>query len=174
MQKKTPSRLSTRQQRTLLAVVALGVFMVADTLYLLTNRLADALGFRLLRRHRHFPAQVLPRHGAVAYGRRSGAGRYWRWALWLGIYRRFGARAASGAILTGIATLTLGIVLAISGLFILSAASNRGNPVAYWSHVAAAVLVPLFYLAQPPSLAVEALGAELSRRARSGGWGCWR
>ena len=51
------------------------------------------------------------------------------------------------AILTGIATLTLGIVLAISGLFILSAASNRGNPVAYWSHVAAAVLVPLFYLA---------------------------
>ena len=45
MQKKTPSRLSTRQQRTLLAVVALGVFMVADTLYLLTNRLADVLDF---------------------------------------------------------------------------------------------------------------------------------
>ena len=43
MQKKTPSRLSAVQQRTLLVVVILGVFMVADTLYLLTNRLADAL-----------------------------------------------------------------------------------------------------------------------------------
>ena len=45
MQKKTPSRLSALQQRTVLVVVALGVFMVADTLYLLTNRLADALDF---------------------------------------------------------------------------------------------------------------------------------
>jgi len=44
MQKKTPSRLSALQQRTLLVVVALGVFMVADTLYLLANRLADVLG----------------------------------------------------------------------------------------------------------------------------------
>ena len=40
----------------------------------------------------------------------------------------------------------LGLVLAITGLFILSAASNRGNSIAYWSHVVAAVLVPGFYL----------------------------
>ena len=45
MQKKTPSRLSAFQQRTLLVIVSLGVFMVADTLYLLTNRLAEALDF---------------------------------------------------------------------------------------------------------------------------------
>ena len=43
MLKKTPSRLSAVQQRAVLVVVALGVFMVADTLYLLVNRLAEAL-----------------------------------------------------------------------------------------------------------------------------------
>ena len=145
MQKKTPSRLSTRQQRTLLAVVALGVFMVADTLYLLTNRLAEALNFDYfavtdISLPKFYQVMVLS-HTGVGWG-----WWYWRWAC--GLALTGGVRKSrKRAIYTGIATLTLGIVLAISGQFILSAASNRGNPVAYWSHVAAAVLVPLFYLA---------------------------
>ena len=146
MQKKTPSRLSARQQRTLLVVVALGVFMVADTLYLLTNRLADALDFAYfagtdISLPKFYQGMVLSHTGVglvlvlVVLG-------FVAWHL-PAVWRRSRKRA----IYTGIATLVLALVLAISGLFILSAASNRGNPVAYWSHVAAAVLVPLFYLA---------------------------
>ena len=146
MQKKTPSRLSTRQQRTLLAVVALGVFMVADTLYLLTNRLADALDFDYfavtdISLPKFYQVMVLS-HTGVGWVLVVLALGFVAWHL-PAVWRKSRKRA----IYTGIATLTLGIVLAISGQFILSAASNRGNPVAYWSHVAAAVLVPLFYLA---------------------------
>ena len=146
MQKKTPSRLSTRQQRTLMVVVALGVFMVADTLYLLTNRLADALDFDYfavtdISLPKFYQGMVLS-HTGVGLVLAVLAMGFVAWHL-PAVWRKSRKRA----ILTGIATLTLGIVLAISGLFILSAASNRGNPVAYWSHVAAAVLIPLFYLA---------------------------
>ena len=146
MQKKTPSRLSARQQRTLLAVVALGVFMVADTLYLLTNRLADVLDsgyFAVtdISLPKFYQGMVLL-HTGVGLVLVVLAMGFVAWHL-PAVWRRSRKRA----ILTGIATLTLGVLLAISGLFILSAASNRGNPVAYWSHVAAAVLVPLFYLA---------------------------
>ena len=169
MQKKTPSRLSTRQQRTLLAVVALGVFMVADTLYLLTNRLADALDFDYfavtdISLPKFYQGMVLS-HTGVGLVLVVLAMGFVAWHL-PSVWRKSRKRA----ILTGIATLTLGIVLAISGLFILTAASNRGNPVAYWSHVAAAVLVPSLLLGASSSLAVEALGAELSHRTRSGGW----
>ena len=43
MNKKRRSRLSSSQQRVLAVVVALGVFMIADTLYLLVNRLGELL-----------------------------------------------------------------------------------------------------------------------------------
>jgi hypothetical protein len=146
MQKKTPSRLSAVQQRTLLVVVILGVFMVADTLYLLTNRLADALDLdyfavTAISLPKFYQGMVLSHTGvglllvALALG-------FVVWHLPT-VWRTSRKRA----IYTGIATLALGLALAVSGLFILSAASNRGNPVAYWSHVGAAVLVPLFYLA---------------------------
>ncbi len=146
MSKKTPSRLSTRQQRTLLVVVALGVFMVADTLYLLTNRLADALDVSYfavtdISLPKFYQGMVLS-HTGVGLVLVVLALVFVAWHL-PAVWRKSRKRA----IYTGIATLTLGVVLAVSGLFILSAASNRGNPVAYWSHVAAAALVPLFYLA---------------------------
>ena len=128
MQKKTPSRLSARQQRTLLVVVALGVFMVADTLYLLTNRLADALDSAYfavtdISLPKFYQGMVLSHTGVglllvvLAMG-------FVAWHL-PAVWRKSRKRA----IYTGIATLTLGVLLAISGLFILSAASNRGNPV---------------------------------------------
>ena len=146
MQKKTPSRLSAVQQRALLVVVALGVFMVADTLYLLVNRLADALDIDYfavtdISLPKFYQGMVLSHTGvglllvALAVG-------FVAWHLPV-VWRKSRKRA----IYTGIATLALGLVRAVSGLFILSAASNRGNPVAYWSHVGAAALIPLFYLA---------------------------
>ena len=40
----SPSRLNNAQRRFLLVVVVLGISMIADTLYLLANRLAEVLG----------------------------------------------------------------------------------------------------------------------------------
>ena len=168
MQKKTPSRLSARQQRTLLVVVALGVFMVADTLYLLTNRLADAFDFAYfavtdISLPKFYQGMVLS-HTGVGLVLVVLAMGFVAWHL-PAVWRKSRKRA----ILTGIATLTLGIVLAVSGLFILSAASNRGNPVAYWSHVACGGFSAPLLLGAPPPLAVEARRTDLSHRAHSGG-----
>jgi hypothetical protein len=145
MQKKTPSRLSALQQRTLLVVVALGVFMVADTLYLLANRLADVLDLGYfavtdISLPKFYQGMVLSHTGiglvlvALVLG-------FVVWHL-PAVWRKSRKRA----IYTGIVTVVLGLVLAVSGLFILSASSNRGNGLAYWGHVGAAALVPLFYL----------------------------
>ena len=159
MPKKTPSRLSARQQRTLLVVVALGVFMVADTLYLLTHRLGRRLRFRYfavtdISLPKFYQGMVLSHTGVglvlvvLAMG------------LWLGTARRVAQKPQAGH-LTGIATLTLGIVLAISGLFILSAASNRAirwrtEPCGRGGFDSSLLL------GSPSPLTVEALGAELS------------
>ena len=43
MNKKRRSRLTPLQQRALIVVVSLGIFMIADTLYLLVNRLGELL-----------------------------------------------------------------------------------------------------------------------------------
>ena len=51
------------------------------------------------------------------------------------------------AIYTGAITAALGGVLAVTGLFILSEANSRENAWAFWFHVAAAGLLPIFYLA---------------------------
>ena len=146
MQNKTPSRLSAFQQRTLLVIVSLGVFMVADTLYLLTNRLAEALDFDYfavtdISLPRFYQGMVFS-HTGVGLVLVALAVVFVVWHLPV-VWRKSRKRA----IYTGISTLVLGLALVLSGLFILSAASNRSNPVAYWSHVAAAVLVPVFYLA---------------------------
>jgi len=145
MQKKTPSRLSALQQRTLLVVVALGVFMVADTLYLLANRLADVLGLDYfavtdISLPKFYQGMVLS-HTGIGLVLVALVSAFVVWHL-PAVWRKNRKRA----IYTGIATVVLGLVLAVSGLFILSAASNRGNGLAYWGHVGAAALVPLFYL----------------------------
>lgn len=145
MNKLQPSRLNATQRRGVYAIVALGVFMIADTLYLLVNRLAEWQGMDYfaiteVSLPRFYQGMVLSHTGiglllvALCVG----------FVIWHlpAVWRKNRKRA----IYTGIATLTLGIALAVTGLFILSAASNRGNPVAYWSHVVAAVLVPAFYL----------------------------
>ena len=140
-----PSRLSALQQRTLLLVVALGVFMVADTLYLLANRLADTLDLEYfavtdISLPKFYQGMVLS-HTGVGLVLVVFALAFVFWHL-PAVWRKSRKRA----IYTGIATVVLGLVLAVSGLFILSAASNRGNALAYWGHVGAAALIPLFYL----------------------------
>ncbi|MFA6111554.1 MAG: tetratricopeptide repeat protein [Candidatus Latescibacterota bacterium] len=141
-----PSRLSIAQRRALLVVLGLGLFMLADTLYLLVNRLAAAIGLDWfavndLSLPRFYQILVLS-HTGVGLTLVALATGFVAWHLptvWRWHRRR--------AIATGIATLALGLALAVTGLLIVSAASNRDNPWAYWGHVAAAAVVPLAYLA---------------------------
>ena len=140
------SRLSLAQRRVVLAVVALGLFMLADTLYLLTNRLAAALGWRYFA---VTDVSLPPIHQVLVLSH-TGVGLllvavalfFVVWHL-APVWRRTRRRA----IATGIITVVLGLILAITGLFIVSAASNRDSPLAYWSHVVAAAAIPWAYLA---------------------------
>ncbi len=146
MQKRTPSRLNAAQQRFLLALMFFGVFMIANTLYLLVNRLADTFGIS------YFAVTdiSLPKFYQVMVLSHTGIGLLLvvlalAFVIWHlpAVWRK----NRKQAIYTGIVTLVLGLVLAVTGLFILSASSNRGNALAYWGHAGAAALIPLFYLA---------------------------
>ena len=144
MNKKRRSRLSSSQQRVLAVVVILGVFMIADTLYLLVNRLGELLeiGYfaaTAISLPKFYQGMVLS-HTAVGLILVFIAVLFVAWHL-PAVWRKSRKRA----IFTGLVTVLLGFALAITGLFILSAASNRGNPVAYWIHVFAGLLIPGFY-----------------------------
>ena len=54
-----PSRLNKTQQRFLLLVVVLGVFMLADTLYLLSNRLGNAIKSSWLYKAERGPTKLM-------------------------------------------------------------------------------------------------------------------
>ena len=169
MQKKTPSRLSTRQQRTLLAVVALGVFMVADTLYLLTNRLADALDFSYfavtdISLPKFYQGMVLS-HTGVGLVLVVLAMGFVAWHL-PAVWRKSRKRAILHRHRHADAGHRTGHQRAVH--------PQRGEQ----SRQSGGVLEPCgrggfsasLLLGSPSPLTVEALCAELSRRAHSGGW----
>jgi tetratricopeptide (TPR) repeat protein len=119
--------------------------MLADTLYLLTNRLANTLELQYfavteISMPKFYQGMVLS-HTAIGLTLVALAVFFIFWhlpAVWRKSRRR--------AIYTGITTAALGLLLGVSGLFILSAAQSRDNAWAYWSHVGAAALLPIFYL----------------------------
>ena len=140
-----PSRLNAAQKRLLQVVVGMSVFMLADTLYLLINRLADTLriGYFAVTETslpKFYQGMVLSHTGVglvllvVAVG----------FVIWHlpAVWRR----NKTQAIYTGALTLALSLVLGVTGLFILSAANSRENAWAFWAHMAAAAALPLFYL----------------------------
>ncbi len=144
--KRSPSRLRRAQKRLLLLVLGLSVFMLADTFYLLTNRLAEVLDLDYfaiseISLPKFYQGMVLS-HTGVGLVLVVLALVFVVWHLprvWRANRRR--------AIYTGAITAALGGVLAVTGLFILSEANSRENAWAFWFHVAAAGLLPIFYLA---------------------------
>ena len=140
------SRLHRGQKRLLVLVVALGVIMLADTLYLLVVRLAGGLGIDRLA----VAGLSLPRVYQVMLVSHTGVGlvlvllalAFVEWHL-PAVWRRSRVQA----IVTGAVTVLLGLGLAVTGLFILSEANSRDNAWAWWCHVAAAAGLPVFYLA---------------------------
>lgn len=131
-------------QHWLRVVVWIAVFMLANTLYLLANRLADLAGLEFFAVGRTtlpqlFQAMVLTHTGVglllvtLMFG-------------FLGAHlRKVWKRKHRASILTGIALGLLGGGLALTGLFILTAAASRENSWAWWVHVACAVLVVSAY-----------------------------
>lgn len=141
------SRLTHAQRWTLRVVVGLGAFMLANTVYLLLNRLIDTMGWRAVSAEtsslpKWFQFLILS-HTGVGLVLATVATVFAVWHLTRVWIRRRNRRA----LFTGILVLTLGLVLSVTGFFILSAANSLENRWAYWLHVITAVLVPLLYLA---------------------------
>jgi tetratricopeptide (TPR) repeat protein len=140
------SRLTLAQQWALRVTVGLGAFMIANTLYLLVNRLIDTMGWRSVTAGeatlpKWFQLQILS-HTGVGIVLAVVATAFALWHL----TRVWIRRRNRTALLTGIVVLTLGLVLTATGLLIISEANSRGNRLAYWLHVVTAVLVPLIYI----------------------------
>jgi tetratricopeptide (TPR) repeat protein len=124
----------------------LGVLMMADTLYLLANRAAEAAGLD------YFAVTdiSLPQFYQGMVLSHTGLGiflvvltlAFVEWHL-----PQVWRRNRRQAIATGVVTATLGVVLLVTGLFILSEANSRDNNWAWWLHVLAALALPAFYLA---------------------------
>ncbi len=160
----------TRGQRRLLgAVVALGVLAVANTLYLLANRLAGwvgrpFLGEDALALPRFYQAMVLS-HTGVGLLLVAGAVAFASWHLGRALRRRAPLSVALGALLV-----SSGIALAVTGLFIVTAANNRAHRGVFYAHVAlGAVAVLLFALHRLLSLAPPAPGAARRGAVRLAG-----
>ncbi len=141
------SRLTGAQRRLLKVVVVVGIFMLADTLYLLCFRLADWFDLRIFALTETslpglYQAMVLSHTGVGL----ALAGIAIVFALWH-LTRVWIRRRNRTALFSGLLVLTLGLALAVSGLFILTEANSRDNRWAFWAHAVCAVLVPALYLA---------------------------
>ena len=162
--KKTalPSLLSLRLKRLLIAALALAAFMLANTTYLLLNRLADVLGWRFFAANdislpSLFQAMVLTHTGAglllvtlmlifaVAH-----LFKVWK-------------RHHPSSIISGLSFVVVGLTLTVTGLFILTAAASRNNKWAWWAHVICAALIPLGYFAHRFSSFASPKRATLKR-----------
>jgi tetratricopeptide (TPR) repeat protein len=140
-----PSRLTTAQRAAVRVIVVVGGFMLADTGYLLLNRLADVGSIR------YFAATPLSlpifyqimmlAHTGIGLILAAAAVGFVLWHL-PSVWRRTRHRA----IYTGLLALTAGLALAATGLLIVTAASTREHGWAYWVHVVAAAALPLMYL----------------------------
>ena len=136
----------SKNLKTLLwTAIVLAVFMFANTLYLLLNRLADNLDLTFFASGKTsipilLQTMILSHTGIgillvicmLIFGFMH-LPRVWK------MYRH-----KSG--LSGIAYMIIGVILGITGLFILSSAASRDNNWAWWIHVVCALLAPTAYI----------------------------
>ncbi|MFQ5678964.1 MAG: tetratricopeptide repeat protein [Gemmatimonadota bacterium] len=140
-----PSVLPPGLRGLLSVALALAAFMLGNTLYLLLNRLAEAIGWSLFA----VGETSLPKLFQAMVLTHTGVGLLLA-LLMLGFFlthlpvvwkRRHAASVATGAVFVG-----AGLTLAVTGLFILTAAASQANRWAWWAHVLAAALVPVGYV----------------------------
>ncbi|MDZ7362795.1 MAG: tetratricopeptide repeat protein [candidate division KSB1 bacterium] len=161
-QRRLPSALPAPLKGLLITALVLAAFMLANTLYLLLNRLADALGWKLFAASdislpQLFQAMVLTHTGAGL--------------LLVALMLVFAVthlvkvwqRHHPSSIISGISFVAVGLTLAVTGLFILTAAASRDNKWAWWAHVICAALIPLGYFLHRASSFVQPKRATLKR-----------
>ena len=136
----------SKNLKTLLRIaIVLSVFMFANTLYLLLNRLADKLDLTFFTPGKTsipilLQSMILSHTGVgiilvilmLVFGFMH-LPRVWK------MYRH-----KSG--FSGIAYMVVGLLLGITGLFILTSAASRDNNWAWWLHVVCAILAPTGYV----------------------------
>ncbi len=159
--------LLTRGQRAWLTVaLLLAGLLLANTLYLLANRLASAVlpsvtaeqfAEGTYRISKLFQVMVLS-HTGLGF---LVVGALLVFALWHlpKVWRRHRRRT----VVTGLLFVGTGLVLAVSGPFIMYAAASREHSWIWWTHVAAAGLVPLAYVAHRLASFVRLQIVDLSR-----------
>ncbi len=140
------SLLPPRLKTVLTAALVLAVFMVANACYLLLNRLADALDWTFFAIGETslpalFQAMVLTHTGiglalaaVMAVFAVSHLPKVW-------------PRLHRASVISGALYVTVGIILTVTGLFILTAAASRDNRWAWWLHVVCALLAVGGYVA---------------------------
>jgi len=145
MKRKDRWFVSKRLRIVLRIAMACAVFMLANTLYLLLNRLADALDWTFFATGETslpqlFQAMVLSHTGVgllvVILMFVFGFGHLPK------VWKRY--KRPSG--MTGIAYMVIGLILAVTGLFILTASASRDNSWAWWIHVICAAAAPVLYI----------------------------
>ncbi len=144
------SLLSGVQRAWLTVALFLTALLLANTLYLLANRLATAVlpGVTAERVtegtytvSRFFQVMVLS-HTGLGF---LVVGLLLVFALWHlpKVWRRHRRRT----VVSGLVFLTTGLILAITGPFIMYAAASREHSWVWWTHVIAAAIVPAAYIA---------------------------
>ena len=144
--RKLPTLLPPALNRLLAVGLALSGFLVADTLYLLLIRLADRVGLEPFA----LGAASLPHFYQALLLAHTGAGLLLAGLMTVfliahlpRVWRRYHRKA----VWTGTSQATAGVVLTVSGLFILTAAASAENRWAWWLHIGAAMLVVAGYAA---------------------------
>ncbi len=125
--------------------VVLAVFMLANALYLLLNRFADALNWDFFAAGETslpllFQAMILSHTGVGLLA------TFLMLAFGIGHLPKVWKRYKRPSGVSGIIYTVIGLVLAITGLFILTSSASRDNNWAWWLHVICAVLAPAAYL----------------------------
>jgi tetratricopeptide (TPR) repeat protein len=139
------SLLTPGLRRLLFVCVLLGVFMLANTFYLLINRLADASGLTWFADTDH----SLPKLFQTMIYTHTGVGLLTAilmslFAIWH--LPKVWKRRHSASIVSGVLFVAAGLTLTVTGLFILSAAASRNNSWAWWTHVVCGAVVPIAYV----------------------------
>jgi len=146
--RQVKSLLSRAQRLWLTIALALAALLLANTLYLLTNRLFSSLpgesaasladGIQTIS---HFFQIMVLSHTGLGF---IVVGLFVVFAIWHlpKVWRRHRRRA----VISGVSFATAGAVLAVTGPFIMQAAASREHTWVWWTHVIAAVIVPVAYI----------------------------
>jgi len=147
--RQAKSLLSGVQRGWLTFALVLTALLLANTLYLLANRLASSVLPGVTAERYAEGAYTVSKLFQVMVLSHTGlgflvVGLLLVFALWHlpTVWRRHRRRT----VVSGLVFLTTGLILAITGPFIMYAAASREHGWVWWTHVIAAVIVPAAYI----------------------------